>query len=75
MEKIDEIIQLVREEMMVANAPGQSGGFSNSADPEGPVAGYDTIMKGFPVRRSGKYDKRNPFIKKYELLLKSLGLV
>lgn len=30
---------------MVANAPGGSGGFSSSADPKGPVAGYDPKMK------------------------------
>jgi len=29
------------EEMMAGNAVGQSGGFSGSSDPKGPVAGYD----------------------------------
>ena len=29
------------EEMMAANAVGQSGAFSGSSDPKGPVAGYD----------------------------------
>ena len=44
MNKLDRIIQMIREQM-VANAPGGSGGFSGSADPKGPVAGYDPIMK------------------------------
>lgn len=43
MEKIDRIIQIVRENM-VANAPGSQGGFSSSADPKGPVAGFDPVM-------------------------------
>lgn len=34
---------MIREQM-VANAPGTSGGFSGSANPNGPVAGYDTRM-------------------------------
>ena len=44
MNKIDKMIKIIREQM-VANAPGTSGGFSGSADPKGPVAGYDPIMK------------------------------
>jgi hypothetical protein len=44
MNKLDRIIQIIREQM-VANAPGTSGGFSGSADPKGPVAGYDPKMK------------------------------
>ena len=43
MEKIDRIIQIIRENM-VANAPGTQGGFSGSADPKGPVAGFDPVM-------------------------------
>ena len=43
MEKIDRIIQIIRENM-VANAPGSQGGFSGSADPKGPVAGFDPVM-------------------------------
>ena len=30
---------------MVANAPGTSGGFSGSAEPKGPTAGFDPVMK------------------------------
>ncbi len=29
---------------MTANPPGGSGGFSGSADPKGPVAGFDPVM-------------------------------
>jgi hypothetical protein len=43
-QKLDWIIRLIREEMMAANAPGSSGGFSSSANPKGPVAGYDVPM-------------------------------
>ena len=42
---LDRIIAIVREEMMTANAPGGSGGFSGSADPKGPRAGVDPVMK------------------------------
>ena len=41
--KIDRIIEIIRE-MMVANAPGGSGGFSGSSDPKGPTAGFDPVM-------------------------------
>lgn len=56
MKKIDEIIQMVREEMTVANAPGQSGGFGENSPKEGPTAGYSQL------------------IKKYKMILQSLGL-
>lgn len=75
MEKIEEIIKLVREEITVANPPGQSGGFGENSPKEGPTAGYSQPMFGLPVRRNGKLDQRNPFIKKYNTLLKSLGLL
>ena len=41
--KLDWIISIIKEQM-VANAPGGSGGFSGSADPKGPVAGFDPVM-------------------------------
>ena len=47
---LDRIIAIVREEMMTANAPGGSGGFSGSADPKGPRAGFDPVMKK-PISR------------------------
>ena len=43
-QKLDWIIRLIREEMMVANTPGTSGGFSSSSNPKGPTAGYDVPM-------------------------------
>jgi hypothetical protein len=75
MEKIDQIIKLVREEMMVANSPGESGGFGENSPKEGPTAGVSPPMFGLPFRRNGKLDKRNPFVKKYKMLLQSLGLI
>ena len=51
MKPIDRIISFFREEgMMTANPPGGSGGFSGSADPKGPRAGYDPVMKK-PIKR------------------------
>ena len=41
---LNKIIAIVREEMMAANPPGGSGGFSGSADPKGPRAGFDPVM-------------------------------
>ena len=41
--KLDKIISIIREQM-VANSPGASGGFSGSADPKGPVAGFDPVI-------------------------------
>ena len=46
MKPIDKIIAFFREEgMMTANPPGGSRGFSGSADPKGPRAGFDPVMK------------------------------
>lgn len=42
--KLDLIISIIREQM-AANPPGGSGGFSGSADPKGPTAGYDAPIK------------------------------
>ena len=42
---LEKVINLIREEMMVANAAGSGGGFSSSADPKGPVAGFDPVIK------------------------------
>ena len=51
MKPIDKIISFFREEgMMTANPAGGSGGFSGSADPKGPRAGFDPVMKK-PIRR------------------------
>jgi hypothetical protein len=55
--KLDRIISIIREQM-VANAPGGSGGFSGSADPKGPVAGFDPVMG--TTRRKGPQIKLPP---------------
>ena len=51
MDKIDKLIQTIRylkeEGGMVVGA----GGFTGSADPKGPVAGYDKVM-GMTRRKS-----------------------
>ena len=59
MEKIDRIIQIIRENMVV-NAPGTQGGFGGSADPKGPVAGFDPVMG----KKGKKYmkGKRKPWL-------------
>ncbi len=54
--KLDWIIRMLREEM-VANAPGESGGFSGSANPKGPVAGFDPVMGKTVRRKKKKYIK------------------
>lgn len=55
--KLDWIIEIIREQM-VANAPGSQGGFSGSADPKGPAAGFDPLM-GLQ-RRKGSQIKLPP---------------
>ena len=57
LKKLDWIISIVREQM-VANAPGAQGGFSASADPKGPVAGFDPVMG--TTRRKGPQIKLPP---------------
>ena len=47
---LNRIIAIVREEMMTSNPAGGSGGFSGSADPKGPRAGFDPVMKK-PIKR------------------------
>ena len=42
--KLDWIIGIVREEMMTANAAGQSGGFSADSSAAGPRAGISPVM-------------------------------
>ena len=45
---------------MVANAPGGSGGFAGSADPKGPVAGFDPVMG--KVQKRYMKGKRKPWL-------------
>ena len=49
--KIDRIIQIIRESMVVG-----AGGFTGSADSKGPVSGFDPVMSG-PMRRGKQYAK------------------
>ena len=63
---------------MVANAPGQSGGFSGNSPAEGPTAGFDPKTELGMFRRTigGLVDKRSKqYDKKYEAWLKSMGLL
>ena len=55
----------VNEEGMVANAPGQSGGFSSSAAPKGPVAGFNPVMTGVQRGPKPQIDGRRKYVKKY----------
>ena len=53
MKPIDKIISFFREEgMITANPAGGSGGFSGSADPKGPRAGFDPVMKKTTRRKN-----------------------
>tara|TARA_B100000287_G_scaffold341901_1_gene328507 strand:- start:18 stop:239 length:222 start_codon:yes stop_codon:yes gene_type:complete len=54
--KLNRIIEILREEMMTANAPGTQGGFSSSAPAKGPRAGFDPLL-GKMQRRKKKYIK------------------
>lgn len=77
MNKLDKIIQIIRENM-VANATGQGGGFSGNSPMEGPTAGLDPIsdLKMFRRTIGGLVDKRTKqYHKKYETWLKSMGLL
>ena len=47
---LDRIIAIVREEMMTANPPGGSGGFSSNPPKPG-VDGYDKVMSSKTRRR------------------------
>ena len=43
-EKLNRIIDIMREEMMTANAPGGQGGFGADAPAKGPRAGFTPVM-------------------------------
>lgn len=55
--KLDRIIEIIREQM-VTGSTASSAGFSGSADPKGPTAGFDPVI-GFR-RRSGPQIKLPP---------------
>ena len=42
--KLNRIIDIMREEMMTANAPGASGGFGADSTAKGPRAGFSPVM-------------------------------
>ena len=49
--KLNRIINFIREEMMTTNsAPGKPG-VSGKADDKGPTAGFDPVMKKKPMKR------------------------
>ena len=74
--KIDRIIEAFRhyiqlkEEGMVANATGTSGGFSGSSDSKGPTAGFDPVMS-FKMTRRKMPDYRS-IPNKYKKWVKSI---
>ena len=77
MSRLNRVIQIVRENM-VANAPGQGGGFGGNSPAEGPTAGFDPKTELGMFRRTigGLVDKRSKqYSKKYEAWLKSMGLL
>ena len=42
--KLERIINFIREEMMTTGSTAGKPGFSSKADPEGPTAGFDSVM-------------------------------
>ena len=42
--KLNRIIDIMREEMMTANAPGASGGVGADSRAKGPRAGFSPVM-------------------------------
>lgn len=44
MDKIDKLIQIIRTLKEEGGMVVGAGGFTGSADPKGPVAGYDKVM-------------------------------
>ncbi len=55
--KRDRILNTLKE-MMTANAPGQSGGFTSSSNPSGPTAGFDPLQT-YRKTRKGIIDRRS----------------
>ena len=63
---IDRVIDIVRqykldEEMTTGSVAGAPG-FSGSADPAGPVAGYDPVMEPTKKRKYMKSARRKPWL-------------
>ena len=56
-ERLEKICQMVRTLKESPTMSVGAGGYTGSADPEGPVAGYDPVL--------GKVDRRNKIQKNY----------
>ena len=56
-ERLERICQMVRTLKESPTMSVGAGGYTGSADPEGPVAGYDPVL--------GKVDRRNKKQKNY----------
>ena len=56
-ERLEKICQMVRTLKESPTMSVGAGGYTGSADPEGPVAGYDPVL--------GKVDRRNKKQKNY----------
>lgn len=54
MDKVDKLIQIIRNLKEEGGMVVGAGGFTGSADPKGPVAGYDKVM-GFTKRKKYIY--------------------
>ena len=57
--KLNRLIEIIREQMVTGSSAGAAG-FSGSADPKGPVSGFDPVIG----RTGRKYmkGKRKPWI-------------
>lgn len=68
MKNLDKVISIIKE-MMVANSPGTSGGFSSASNAEGPTSGFDPLLQ---FRKNSKVDfRRVP--KNYKTWVNSLN--
>ena len=54
--KLDKIINIIREEMMTTGSTTGKPGFSSAAPAKGPTAGFDPVM-GKMMKRRKKYMK------------------
>jgi hypothetical protein len=71
---LKNVISIIRE-MTVANAPGESGGYTGQSSTPETTGGFDPLQ-GFAMTRFGTVDRRNKtYKKKYDQWLRSLGLL
>ena len=67
--KLDWIINFIREEMMTTGSTAGKPGFSSKADAEGPTAGFDPLLGKKKKRKPtpvGRYGTRRTWMKKSE---------